>query len=86
MGCERIQLQLVHYLYGERGPPQALEVMGHLERCVAGRCEFTRLQRVYQPLNLWEDIAPSPELSPLFYAGQDVLTAIREVDPVEGDE
>jgi hypothetical protein len=53
---------LGHYLYGELEPPQALAVMGHLERCGACREEFARLQRVYQALELWQEIAPPPEL------------------------
>lgn len=70
--CDKIQRQLAHYLYGELAPPQALEVMGHLERCGPCRDEFARLQRVYQALDLWEDLAPPPELH------QRLLTRVAE--------
>lgn len=62
MACEKIQRQLAHYLYGELEPPQALEVMGHLERCPSCQDEFAHLRRIYQTLELWEDITPPPEL------------------------
>lgn len=57
-----MQRQLAHYLYGELEPPQALEVMGHLERCPSCQDEFARLRQVYQILDLWEDLTPPPEL------------------------
>lgn len=62
MACDKIQRQLAHYLYGELEPPQALAVMGHLERCPSCQGEFARLRLVYQALELWEDITPPPEL------------------------
>lgn len=62
MACDKIQRQLAHYLYGELEPPQALAVMGHLERCGACREEFARLRQVYQIMDLWADITPPPEL------------------------
>jgi anti-sigma factor RsiW len=60
MKCTQVQNRLSAFQDGELGPQEAKRVSEHLENCPACRDRYAEMEKVWQALEVFQEILPEP--------------------------